>query len=376
MAAARNSTLNRAANTAERVGGASGGGSSAAAGPGGGRQAVIQAFLPLRQFVGAPEGGGAMDGVLASFTQVANTLNGIAVLGGGDGSTGAQQSMDARAAILQLRQNGNSLPLPVSGWALGMAGDAESALGMARGAQMGAAMDANFANCTQTMATAFPIQTASTADLPIESFTQIFGPGGTFASFVNTQLNNYIDTSQPEWQMKANGGEVGLTPGSVRAFQAANRVTRTFFAGDPNAPRLSYQIEPVALSGAESVVVEIDGQRLSYDGQTPIPVTFDWPGAGGATLQFRKEGSSPTSPRAFSGPWALFRLMKLAAVRSGPSPTIGVGSLTHSGARFDFRIRTFGANNPFVSDPFVQVACPEIDASALARAGLPVSHHG
>lgn len=375
MAAARNSTLNRAANAAERVGGASGGGGGAA-GPGGGRQAVIQAFLPLRQFVGPAEGGGPMDGVLATFTQVANALNGIAVLGGSDGSTGAQQSMEARAAILQLRQNGNSLPLPMSGWALDMAGDAEGALGMARGAQMGAAMDANFANCSSTMATSYPIQAASSADLPIESFAQIFGPTGTFASFVNTQLNSYIDTTQPDWQMKPNAGEVGLTQGSVRAFQAANRVTRTFFAGDPTSPRLSYQIEPVALSGADSVVLEIDGQQLSYNGSTPIPVTFDWPGSGGATLQFTRSGSNAISPRAFSGPWALFRMMKLAAVRGGPSPLIGVGSLTQSGARFDFRIRTFGANNPFVSDPFVQVACPDIDASALAHAGAPLVLHG
>jgi len=371
MATMRSSSANRAVNIGERFDGDGGGGGGPALA--GGRQAIIQAFLPLRQFVGPPEGGGAMDGVLGSFTQVANSLNSVAVLGAGDGSTGAQQSMDARAAILQLRQNGNSLPLPAASWALSMAQDAEHSLGIARGAQMGAAVDANFANCEQTLATAFPIQSASTADLSIESFTALFGPNGTFSSFVNTQLNNYIDTTQPDWQMTGNAAEIGLTEGSVRAFQAANRVTRTFFAGDPTTPRLSYQIKPMGLNGADSVTLEIDGQTLSYDGATPIPVTFNWPGAGGATLQFDSDDSSVPSTRSFSGPWALFRMMKLAAVRSGPSPQIGAGSLTQSGARFDFEIQAFGANNPFTSDPFVQVACPDIDPSALAL-GMPTGH--
>ena len=375
--AATRAISNRAgsAGRAINAAGAAQGGGGGDPAPDGGRQAVILAFQPLRQFVGGPEGGGAMDGTLASFTAVANSLNNVAVLGAGDGTTGSHASMDARAAILQLRQTGNSLPLPVSEWSLAMAQDAESALGIARGAQMGAAVDANFANCEQTLATAYPIQASSSADLPIATFTQLFGPSGTYANFVNTQLNNYIDTSGPEWAMKGNASEIGLNPGSVRAFQAANRVTRIFFAGDPTAPRMSYQIEPISLDGADEVVLQIDGQTLTYDGENEIPKVFNWPGSGNASLSF-DTGGSPSSPRTFSGPWALFRLMKLAAVREGASPLIGEGSLTHSGARFDFRIQSFGAANPFVTDPFVQVACPDIDPAALAVSYAPWRHEG
>lgn len=134
-------------------------------------------------------------------------------------------------------------------------------------------------------------------------------------------------------------------------------MTRLFFDADPAAPRLTYQIEPVALAGATKVTLRIDDQTLTFDGKTAVPSTFDWPGAGNATVEFTT-GSSVPEVRSWPGPWAVFRMMRAAAVKSAGTAASGVGSLTQSGARFDFRVRAFGAGNPFVVDPFVKVACP------------------
>ncbi|SFF95056.1 type VI secretion system protein ImpL [Novosphingobium sp. CF614] len=335
----------------------------APAGTDGGRQAVVDAFLPLRLFVGKGEGS-PLDALLQSMTQLADKLNVIAVLPGGGGETGSQQSLDVKAAILQLDQNGNTMPAPAGVWVKQVASDASVALGGARLSQMEGAVNASFGeSCAGVLAKSYPVMPGSSADLPLADFARFFSPQGQFASFVNTDLAGYLDKTPPTWTLKENAGEIGLTASTVRAVQAADTVTHTFFASDPANPHMSYQIEPVALSGADAVTVQVDGQSLRYDGKSPIPSTFDWPGSGGASVTFATGGAAP-SQRTWNGPWAVFRMMKVAAIKSGASSAIGEGSLTQGGARFDFRIRTFAGGNPFVVDPFVKVGCPEIGSAA------------
>ncbi len=186
------------------------------------------------------------------------------------------------------------------------------------------------------LARSFPVQPGAAADLPLDAFVQFFSPQGQFSKLVSGDLAGYIDTTGPAWQLKGNAGEVGLTDGTLRALQAASLVTRTFFASDPNTAHLSYQIEPVALSGATSVKLSIDGQTLSYDGKSAIPVTFDWPGQGGAAIEFATGQSNAPVTRAWPGLWAVFRLMDVAAVKAGASPAIGEGSLTQGGRAVQF----------------------------------------
>ncbi len=329
------------------------------------RTSVVNAFLPLRLFVGIPPGGGApapnapIDVMLAGMGQLADKLNVVSVLPGGGGESGSAASLEVRALISQLDQTGNSMPAPAGIIVKAIASDANVALGGARTSQMGAALDASFGGqCAEVVAKAFPVQPAALQEISLADFGRFFAPQGSFAKFVSQELGGYVDTTTPEWQAKSNASEIGLTEANVRALQAANQVTRTFFASDPQSPRLVYQLEPVALAGAKAVSLKIDGQTLNFDGKAAVPATFEWPGAGSATVEFTIEGSTAPAVRTWPGQWALFRLMKSAAVKAGATPSAGEGSLTQGGARFDFRVRTFVAGNPFVVDPFVKIACP------------------
>jgi len=337
--------------------------------PGGGaddpRTPVIAAFLPLRMFVGIPPGGGPaapnapLDVLLTGMGQLADKLNIVSVLPGGGGETGSAASLEVRALISQLDQTANTMPAPAGVIVKSIAGQASGALGGARTSQMGAALDASFGSqCAEVVAHSFPVQPAAALEITLADFTRFFAPQGAFAKFVGQELGGYIDTSTPEWAAKSNAAEIGLTAANVHALQAANQVTRTFFASDPATPRLVYQVEPVALTGAKTVSLRIDGQTLNYDGKAAVPATFDWPGSGTAAVQFAVEGSSAPEVRTWPGQWAVFRMMKTAAVKAGSTPATGDGSLTQGGARFDFRVRTFVAGNPFVVDPFVKIVCP------------------
>ncbi len=352
--------------------------------PGGGgddpRASVVTAFLPLRMFVGIPPAGGPpapnapLDVMLAGLGQLADKLNIIAVLPGGGGETGSAASLEVRALISQLSQTSNSMPAPAGVIVKAIAGDADVALGGARTSQMGAALDASFGGqCAEVVAKAFPVQPAALQEISMADFTRFFSPQGSFAKFVSQELGGYVDTTGPVWIAKSNAGEIGLTGANVSALQSANQVTRTFFASDPAAARLVYQMEPVALAGAKSVSVKIDGQTLNYDGKAAVPQTFEWPGAGGAALEFAVEGSTAPVVRTWPGQWAVFRMMKTAAVKAGATPSAGEGSLTLGGARFDFRVRTFVAGNPFVVDPFVKIACPQRMGATGPGTAPPVS---
>jgi type VI secretion system protein ImpL len=357
-------------------------GEAAGVGNGGGadpKATVIAEFLPLRLYVGMPAGGGPapagapaqVDALMAAMTQLADKLNVIAVLPGGGGATGSAASLEARALVAQLDQLANSAPSPAGMVAKAVASDASVALGGQRLAQMGSAVNESFGEaCNTGVMHSFPVQPASVADLPVATLNRFFAPNGSFASFVGKELVGYIDTTTPDWQATPNASEIGLTEADVRALHAANVVTRSFYAVDPQSPHLTYQIEPIALTGAHSVVLKIDGQALNYDGKSTVPATFDWPSGGEATIEFTVDGSAPAS-RSWPGPWAAFRMMRAAAIRAAGSPAIGTGSLTQGGARFDFRVRTPGVANPFVVDPFIKIACPQI--SKLPGSAKPVS---
>jgi len=314
-----------------------------------------------------PAGGGAVapgtpapiDAMLTAMGQLADKLTVISALAGGGAEQGSAAGLEVRALVAQLEQTGSSMPAPMNVITKQLAGDANVALGGARSAQIGAAMGANFGEaCTQLLARSFPVQPAATAEVTVGGFARFFGPQGAFAKFVASDLQGYVDTTTPEWTLLPNAAEIGLTPANLRSLQAAQGVTRAFFAADPNAPRIVYQIEPVALAGAGAVKLTVDGQTLNFDGKAAVPQTFDWPGAGGATIEFTVPGSTAPEVRTWPGTWGAFRMMKAAAVKAAGSPITGTGSLTQGPARFDFRIRTFGATNPFVVDPFVKVGCP------------------
>ena len=337
------------------------------------RTAVVNAFLPLRMFVGIPPGGGPpapgtpapIDAMLTAMGQLADKLTVISALAGGGTEQASAAGLEVRALVAQLEQSGGSMPAPMNVITKQLAGDANVALGGARTAQLGAAIGANFGEaCSELLAKSFPVQPAATAEVTVGDFARFFGPQGAFAKFVSTELQGYVDTNKPEWELLPNAAEIGLTPANLRSLQAAQGVTRAFFAADPTTPRLVYQIEPVALAGAKSVKLTVDGQSLSFDGKAAVPATFDWPGAGGATIEFAVEGSTAPEVRTWQGTWAAFRMMKAAAVKAAGSPITGTGSLTQGPARFDFRVRTFGATNPFVVDPFVKVGCPATTVGA------------
>ncbi|KPF73952.1 hypothetical protein IP88_08305 [alpha proteobacterium AAP81b] len=322
------------------------------------RDAVVREFLPLRMFVGNGKAPAPIDAMLTTMNSLADKLGVIAVLPGGGGESGSAASLEVRALIGQLDQTGVQMPPPANVLVRSVASDANVALGGARTAQFSSAVGASFGdNCAAVIGRGFPVVPASASDIPLADFSRFFKQGGAFETFTKQELAGYLDTTGADWRPQPNAAEIGLGEADVRALQAAALVTRLFFGADPAAPRLTYQIEPVALAGATKVTLRIDDQTLTFDGKTPVPSTFDWPGAGNATVEFTT-GSSAPEVRSWPGPWAVFRMMRAAAVKSAGTAASGVGSLTQGGARFDFRVRALGAGNPFVVDPFVKVACP------------------
>jgi type VI secretion system protein ImpL len=325
------------------------------------RANVIAAFQPLRQFVGPPPaagspGSGPLDATLATMAQLANKLTMVEQMGGADPS--APTAAEAKAIIAQLDQEAVSMPGPLAALVRDVAGDASAALTGQRRAQFDQAVGSSFGDaCRQAITSRYPVAGGAVQDISLEDFARFFSPtGGAFARFAQ-QNGGAIDMSGPTWQARPAAAEVGLTQDSVGALQAAQTVGRIFFSIDPTRPQLSYEIIPVAITGAKQVTLRLDGSAMSFAPGTTSAAAVDWPGEGDASIEFERE-NAPAEVKKWSGPWAAFRLMQAAGVKGSASAPTAEGRVQLGEASFQFRVRTVGVGNPFGSNLLAQIRCP------------------
>jgi type VI secretion system protein ImpL len=353
--------MNRVNQALGPVGSAALAGAAPVGGAAAARANVIAAFLPLRQFVGPPPtagGGGSsqLDAALANMAQLANKLTTIEQMGGGDLAN--PTVVEAKALIAQLDQEAVAMPPPIAGLVRAVAGDAFGALTGERRSQFSEAIGSSFGDaCVQALAARYPVAVGAAQEVALQDFARFFAPGsGAFARFAQ-QNQGAIDMTGPTWQARPAAAEVGLSQGHVAALQAAQAIGRIFFGVDPSRPQLSYQIVPVAITGARQVTLRIDGQALSFAQTASSAATFDWPGEGGASIEFERE-NAPSVVKSWPGTWAAFRLMQAAGVKAAGLAPAADGHLTLGDSSFQFKVRTLGVANPFGSALLNQIRCP------------------
>jgi type VI secretion system protein ImpL len=186
----------------------------------------------------------------------------------------------------------------------------------------------------------YPMNPGSRANTPLEDFAQVFGPNGLMERFVRDYLQDKVTTTADVW--RAANPELGLSEDALARFKQAREVTRGFFGGGGDRPSISFDLEPFTLDGgAMSVALNIEGQRVPYEGAATRSVPIVWPGPapGQVHLDF-DAGGGLTRHKAYDGPWAFFRLLDNASLqrRGGGSTeyrlTVSLGGY---GAAFNLR---------------------------------------
>jgi type VI secretion system protein ImpL len=208
----------------------------------------------------------------------------------------------------------------------------------------------------------YPFIQSSNADVPIDDFTKLLGPGGMVDQFFDQRLKSFVDTSQHPWRWQSpDRAPVGVSLSSLAEFERAAQIRDSLFNGG-NQIQVRFQLVPVALDPqVAQISVEIGGQVLTNNHGPPEAMQFQWPGPGGKTLV--RVTMTPTSGgRAMvvdnDGPWSLLRVLDAARVTPTDQPDKFRVVFTGAGGMATFDLNASSVRNPFATGALRLFRCP------------------
>jgi type VI secretion system protein ImpL len=209
----------------------------------------------------------------------------------------------------------------------------------------------------------YPFVASSSADVPVDDFARLLGPGGLIDQFFDQYLKGFVDTTQTPWRWQsAERTPLGLSPGSLAEFERAAQIRDALF-GSGTQMQVGFDLKPVALDPrVAQISLDIGDKTLTYNnGPNTQAVAFQWPGAGGKTLvrvTMTPTGGGAASPMEREGPWALLRLLDAATVTpSGQADKFRVTFKDPAG-NADFDLTAHSVRNPFTMAALRNFRCP------------------
>ena len=324
-------------------------------------QYVEDRFSWLHDLVDGVEGGPSqLDEVVGTMTEVYRELNRLTL---GQSSGAAIVSQGGAGAASRLEAATGRLEGPMQRWAKQVAaGSSGIAVGGAR-TGLNAQWQANvYPFCQRALNGRYPFNRGARADVTLQDFGKLFGPGGLIDAFFNENLIAFVDTTSNPWRWKrVNNTDLGISNSVLAQFQKAAEIRDAFFLA-PGLPSVTFDMTPVALDpNAEQVIVEVEGQSLSYAHGPPQVTPLTWPGqAGGRTrVAFAPEKGGIENTITRDGPWAWFRLLNAAEIRKTNVSDRSRVIFNIGGRIAMFQLRAGSALNPFTLPAIASFRCPK-----------------
>ncbi len=250
-------------------------------------------------------------------------------------------------------QNANRLPAPFNAMIQTAATEFEGEAANATIQELTAALKSLVTNkCEQVRNNRFPFDPKSKRDVPWQDFAALLGHGGAMDEFFTTKLEPLVDQTGSEWKWKDTtrlGRE--LSKSTLKSFQNAAKIREAFFPPGGNYPQVNMTITPaLPQEPATGAIIEINGEKLEAT-MIVEPKSFSWPGGaadGSASVTILPEIEDSESSIAFTGPWALYKLvMRGGAKKRGDSISV---SYAIGGRLVSFQIRVNSFSSPFTAD--------------------------
>ncbi|MGH6930159.1 MAG: type VI secretion IcmF C-terminal domain-containing protein, partial [Dongiaceae bacterium] len=208
--------------------------------------------------------------------------------------------------------------------------------------------------CEPLLKGRYPIFADSGTDVTIDDFARIFAPGGVLDAFFTSNLMQNVDMAGIPW--RAQGG-LSISTGALEQFRMAKKIRDALFATG-STPSARFEIVPINLDpGATQVLLEVDGQVVTYSHGPQVPVQMQWPGTGPKMARVSFQPQSSSSTIAKDGAWAFFRLIDEGAQASMGSERFQV-TFSAGGHNATFEIRPGSVFNPFTMPELHKFRCP------------------
>ena len=322
-------------------------------------------FDPLHKMVtaggasgpGGPGGPSGLDTMLLKLKDVAVYFDAA------NSARAAGQPAPPAEALAKLKRDADGLPPPLSlmlqnvdtagsGLTLGTERDRLDALW-----KTGPAMF-----CRAAIAGRYPLVRKSPQDATPDDFGRYFGPGGLVDDFFQKHLLNYVDVNGPQWHWRTvNNVSLGISQEVLNEFQRAAAIRDKFFGLGGKQASLRFDLRPVSADASlTKVVLDIDGQQLSFAPKTPQgAATFQIPsGKGVNAVRFDVAPASTTELKT-EGPWAFFRMLDRAVVEQQPQGERFKLTFDLDNRKIIYDLTASSVNNPFKRDTMEQFRCLE-----------------
>jgi type VI secretion system protein ImpL len=322
-------------------------------------------YKPLRDFVQGQNGAPSqMEEVIRLLNELYFQLNQVAA------SLSPEQTIKdlskggaGRRAIQQLASAATRIPPPVNAW-LAWAAKATTTVtvGGARKQLNGIWVAEVLPMCRRALDNRYPLFSNDSAEVELDDFARLFAPGRLIDKFFNQNLRPFVDTSSRPWRwQRVDKVNLGIPRAVLAQFEYAAEIRDSFFSGGGDM-QVRFELTPVVLdASATHVLLDIDGQMLTYSHGPPRATQFQWPGPSGASgvrLAFSPPLPDRQSSTTKNGPWAWFRMLDMAKVEaSGLSDRFNV-EFSVGGRIVKFALRARSVVNPFALEALGRFRCP------------------
>jgi len=319
---------------------------------------VAAHFAPIHELLAGTAGHARLDEVLASLTRTHDQLQSI---GTGLGETNALDALtkSGQAGALQsLAEVAKQLPPPVDEM-IGQFGvrtvavaSTEAHVDLAR-----RYADEVSSECAKLVAGRYPLARDSANDVPLDDFTQVFGPGGAFDKFFRDNLAPLVDTSRSPWRWRAGAAPIGGSTALLRQFELVRNIREIYFKEGVSGPQVRFSLMPDTLDAATTrFTLAVQGQTLEYRHGPQQSQPFSWPGPSTEASFNFETGGVPAAGPHMQGPWAWFRLLGTSASERVSDTRF---RLTFAAGGHSMRVLLDAASsrNPFNGNSFAGFRC-------------------
>lgn len=319
-------------------------------------QYVVDQFAWLHQFTGEVEGQGSpLKQMLSNIGDIYKELARVAANAANPLLTNTEDS----GATERLLQSVALVPDPVRRWAQQIANSAQDVRSGGLRAKLNTIWQGQILPfCKRAVDGRYPFTRGSRKDAGLQDFAKLFAPAGLIDDFFTKNLLPHVDTSGEVWHWRrVPGRDLGISDQVLEAFQYAAQIRDAFFLV-PGMPQISFEVKPHSLDPeAQSVILELNGQRLEWAHGPVVSTPMQWPGPAGQTFIALAPELPGRNMVTKEGPWAVFRLLD-SARRTGKGPDEYTYIFFVGSRAAGFRIRAASALNPFTLPALDKFRCP------------------
>ena len=321
------------------------------------RKTLERRFEPLHRLLDDNGGAGAeLAGSLQALDALQLQLAGLAHSSAPEQAAFelAKARMNGRRdAINQLRGSAARLPQPIGNWLALLAedswmlvlSDAYHYLNQRYQSELYAAYDG-------ALKQRYPFSAHSESEVAIADFREFFKGQGIAQRFFDGYLKPFVSGSAGQYRLRqVDGRGLPLSREFLLQMSHAQTIRRSFFAEDPNEPKVLFKLEPYSLDSSLSRAdFRFGSRQLEYRHGPIVQTAFHWPAEadeGRTSLVVEELGGRRVGIEKNTGPWSLFRLLDLMKVDYHSGRDVLMLKADLGGLRANYLLHSQRSPNPF-----------------------------